>query len=123
LVEGEAGRRGFAEHAGLVRRGKWDRFVQDAAPNLGDVPGFQKRVDLLAGGFGNIDRAEAGEAGGSEPAGGGLRPEGFAGVGVGELLPEFLDEVGWEDLLGTGVEENAGEEASEGFPERGVCGL
>jgi hypothetical protein len=123
LVEDEAWWWGFSEETGLVRGGEGDCFVEHATADFGDVPAFQGGIDLMANRLGDINRSEASEAGGAEPAGGGLGAEGLTGVGLGELLPEFFDEVGREDLLGAGVKENAREESSEGFPESGIRGL
>jgi hypothetical protein len=123
LIQGEAGWGSFSKKPGLVGGGERNHFVENAAADLGDIPVLERGVNLVPDGLGNINRSEAGEPGGAEPAGGGFGTQGLAGVGVGELLPEFFHEVGREDLFGTGVEENSREQAAECFPVGWVGGL
>lgn len=66
-------------------------------------------LDLIAATFWDVDRAEAGKPGGTQPSGTGFGADRFGDLSIPQRFPYFDNDLWWENLVGSGMQENARE--------------
>ena len=77
-------------------------------------------LDLIAATFWDIDRTEARESRRTQPSCAGYRTDRLGDFGIPQRFPYFDNDLGRKNLVGSRMQEDAREQAAEGFPKGGI---